>query len=244
MERPPGSPVMKQTWSELLFLHWPVAEALLRPLIPAGLDIDTYDGRAWVGLVPFTISGIRMRFLPPLPFASRFHEVNVRTYVHHQGRDPGVWFFSLDAANALAVQVARRFYKLPYHHARIEMSVTEDGGPPPSPVRHRVDFVSRRAAGDPPEVVVRYAPGDVPRPAAPGTLDHFLVERYLLYASNGSGLHRARVHHVPYPLQPAVVHHLREHRVAANGITRPDSEPLAHYASRVDVGIWPLENVV
>jgi uncharacterized protein YqjF (DUF2071 family) len=235
---------MRQTWSELLFLHWPVAESGLRRLVPAALDIDTHDGRAWVGLVPFTISGARLRFLPPVPFVSSFHEVNVRTYVRHRGQDPGVWFFSLDAASALAVKAARRLYKLPYHYARIEMTVTEDGAPPPAPARHRVDYASRRVPGDPPDVDVRYAPGDVPRPADPGTLEHFLVERYLLYSAGGSSLHSARVHHVPYPLQPATVDHLRETLVATNGIDRPDTEPLAHYASRVDVDIWPLEDVV
>ena len=242
--RPPGSPIMKQTWSELLFLHWHLSPADLRPLIPAALDIDTYDGRAWVGLVPFTVSGARVRFLPPLPFVSSFHEVNVRTYVHHHGRDPGVWFFSLDASNALVVEAARRLYKLPYHAAEIEMKVSESEDPPPVPKRHLVDFVSRRVAGYAPDVDVRYSPGDFPRPAAVGTLEHFLAERYILYSSSADGLHRARVHHAPYPLQSGVVDHLREQRVAANGIARPDGDPLAHYAARVDVDIWPLEDVI
>ena len=231
---------MKQTWSELLFLHWPVAEAELRKLVPPALEVDTFEGRAWVGLVPFTVSGARVRFLPPVPFASRFHEVNVRTYVRRQGREPGVWFFSLDAAHRLLVKIARQLYKLPYHYARIEMDVSDTGSPAP---RHQVAFVSRRVAGDRPDVDVRYAPGDVPRPAAPGTLEHFLVERYLLYSKGTDGLHRARVHHVPYPLQPATVDHVRETRIASHGITRPDADPLAHYAARVDVDIWPLEDV-
>ena len=133
MERPSGTPVMKQTWSELLFLHWPVSVDDLRQLVPAALDIDTFEGRAWVGLVPFTVTGARVSFLPPVPFVSAFHEVNVRTYVRHRGGDPGVWFFSLDASNRLAVTAARQLYKLPYHHARIDMDVTEDGGPPAAP---------------------------------------------------------------------------------------------------------------
>ncbi|HEX7217497.1 MAG TPA: DUF2071 domain-containing protein, partial [Methylomirabilota bacterium] len=120
-----------------------------------------------------------------------------------------------------------------------EMDVTDEAGPP---ARHRVGFVSRRVAGDRPDVDVRYAPGDVPRPAAPGTLEHFLVERYVLYSTSGSSLFRARVHHVPYPLQPATVEHARETRIATHGITRPDAEPLAHYAAGVDVDIGPLED--
>lgn len=243
--RPPGFPVMKQTWSELLFLHWQVPEAELRPLVPAGLDIDTFEGRAWVGVVPFTVTGARARFTPPLPFVSNFHEVNVRTYVHHHGRDPGVWFFSLDASKAIVVEAARRLYHLPYLRADIEMKVTEQPATPPAPGRRLVEFVSRRVASDPPDLDVRYGAGDFPRPAEPGTLEHFLVERYMLYALARDGLRRARVHHAPYPVQPAVVDRLaRESLVAAAGIHRPDSEPLAHYASRVDVDIWPLEDVV
>jgi len=135
------------------------------------------------------------------------------------------------------VKIARQLYKLPYHHARIEMDVSEDGG------RHQVAFVSRRVPAERPDVDVRYAPADVPRPAAAGTLEHFLAERYVLYSKSAEGLYRARVHHVPYPLQPATVDHVRETRIASHGITRPDAEPLAHYAARVDVDIWPLEDV-
>jgi uncharacterized protein YqjF (DUF2071 family) len=243
--RPPGFSVMKQTWSELLFMHWSVSAADLRPLVPAGLDIDTFEGRAWVGVVPFTVTGARARFVPPLPFVSNFHEVNVRTYVHHHGRDPGVWFFSLDASKALVVEAARRLYHLPYRHAEIDWTVIERTAPPPSPGRRLVEFVSRRVAGNPPDLEVRYGAGDVARPAAPGTLEHFLVERYILYAVSGKGLHSARVHHAPYPVQPGVVDRLgREGLVAAAGIQRPDREPLLHYAAHVDVEIWPLEDVV
>jgi uncharacterized protein YqjF (DUF2071 family) len=242
MERPSGIPVMKQTWSELLFLHWPVPADQLRRLVPAALEVDTFEGRAFVGLVPFTVSGSRASFLPPVPFLSSFHEVNVRTYVRHRGGDPAVWFFSLDASSRLAVSGARQLYKLPYHYARIDMQVTGDGGPPGA--RHEVRFVSRRAQGDRPDVDVRYGPGDVPRPAAPGTLEHFLVERYVLYSASGPSLFRARVHHVPYPLQGAHVEHARETRIASNGLTRPDTEPISHYAAGVDVDIWPLEDVL
>jgi uncharacterized protein YqjF (DUF2071 family) len=243
--RPPGFPVMKQTWSELLFLHWRVREADLRPLVPTGLDIDTFEGRAWVGVVPFTVTGARVRFVPPLPFVSSFHEVNVRTYVHHHGRDPGVWFFSLDASKALVAEAARRLYHLPYRHADIDMTITEHAAPPPSPGRRLVEFVSRREDGNPPDLDVRYGAGDLPRPAATGTLEHFLIERYILYSVSPDGLHRARVHHAPYPVQPGVLDRLaRESLVAAAGIQRPDADPLVHYASRVDVEIWPLEDVV
>lgn len=243
--RPPGSPVMKQSWSDLLFLHWPVSAADVRPLVPAALEIDTFEGHAWVGLVPFTVSGARVRFMPPLPFVSSFHEVNVRTYVHHHGRHPGVWFFSLDASNALVVEAAKRLYKLPYRSAHIEMSASEPDPATGSPPRRLVEFSSRRIAGDPPDVDVCYGAGDFPRPATPGTLEHFLVERYILYSSDKDGLYRARVHHAAYPVQAGVVDALRrESLIAAAGIQRPDKDPLAHYAKRVDVDIWPLEDVV
>lgn len=241
--RPTGSPIMKQTWSDLLFLHWRVSAKELRPLVPERLEIDTLHGEAWVGLVPFTVSGARPRFVPPLPFVSSFHEVNVRTYVHHQGRDPGVWFFSLDAANRLVVKAAKILYHLPYRYADIDLTVQEHTEVPTEPKPRRLHFVSRRQADMPPDVDVRYGPGDVPRPAPPGTLEHFLAERYVLYATHERRLFRARVHHVPYPLQPGVVEHLRERLVAAAQIQRPDSEPLAHYAAGVDVDIWPLEEV-
>lgn len=241
--RPGGSPVMIQTWSHLLFLHWRVPHAALRPLIPAGLEVDTFDGHAWVGLVPFTVSGARPRFLPPLPFVSHFHEVNVRTYVHRHGGEPGVWFFSLDASNSLVVEAARRLYKLPYRYAQIDFEVQEKEEAPQAARPLRIGFVSRRVAGNPPDLDVRYGPGDLPRAATPGSLEHFLVERYILYSADSDGLHRARVHHEPYPLQPGVVDHLRESLVASAGLQRPEADPLVHYAAGVDVEIWGLEDV-
>jgi len=115
--RPPGRAAMKQRWSRLLFLHWPIPPEELRPLLPRGLALDTYAGQAWVGLVPFVVTGARPAFLPSMPGVSSFVEVNVRTYVHHGGRDPGVWFFSLDASSRVAVHVARTLYHLPYRFA-------------------------------------------------------------------------------------------------------------------------------
>ena len=235
--RPPGGAVMHQTWSDLLFLHWRLPLAAVRPLVPSRLDVDTFEDHAWVGLIPFTVSGARLRWLPPVPLLSSFHEVNVRTYVHYQGRDPGVWFFSLDASSQVAVEVARRWYKLPYRFAQIGFQVEEAQGPPLSTPR-RIGFVSRRVSGDPPELDVRYGAGDFPRPAAPGTLEHFLVERYILYAQGEDGLYQARVHHAAYPLQAGVVEHLRERLVAAAGLQRPESDPLMHYASGVEVEVF------
>lgn len=230
--RPAGVAVMRQRWAKLLFLHWPVPAAELRALVPSGLEIDICDGQAWIGLVPFVVTGARPRFFPPIPGVSNFPEVNVRTYVHLNGRDPGVWFFSLDAASRVAVAAARRLYKLGYRFA--EMTANAEG--------EAIRFQSRRIAPGPLPAgcALRYEPRGPVTHAVPGTLEHFLVERYVLYAADGSRLHQARVHHAAYPVQSAAVEGLQEDLLAAAGIRRPDSSPLAHYASEVEVEVFPL----
>ncbi len=227
---------MRQDWSHLLFLHWPVPAESVRPWIPEVLDVDTFEGQAYVGLVPFTMTGVRPVWAPATPGLSRFHEVNVRTYVHHRGRDPGVWFFSLDAASAVAVVLARRIWHLPYYHAR--MSLTIERTASGTVVRYAS---ARRGPGPAAGCAIRYAPSGVPAPAVPGTLASFLAERYILYCHTGSRLRRGRVHHTPYPLQPAVVERLDESLLAAAGLARPDVTPLAHYAAGVRVRVFPLE---
>jgi len=234
--RPAGRASMRQRWADLLFLHWPIPAEALRPLIPDALEVDAHEGVAYVGLVPFTMTGVRFAWAPPVPGTSRFQEVNVRTYVHHQGRDPGVWFFSLDAANALAVRVARRFWGLPYHHAR--MSLERRAGA----IAYRSERL--RPGPAPAGCDLAYRPEGTPRPSAPGTLEHFLAERYILYAAHRGRLYSGRVHHAPYPLQPARVERLEESLVAAAGLARPaDVAPLAHYASEVRVRVYPLRRV-
>lgn len=234
--RPAGSPLLRQRWSELGFLHWPVDAKAVRPLVPEGLALDTHEGQAYVGLVPFTVSRSRAAFLPPLPGLDRFHEVNVRTYVHYEGRDPGVWFFSLDASHRAAVLAARGLFHLPYRYA--SMTLHRDGG--------AVRFASRRIRPGPVPAgcSLGYAPQGPAVPAAPGTLVHFLVERYVLYAAAGGRLYQGRVHHPPYPLQGATVDGLQEDLVSAAGLSRrADPPPLAHYASRVDVDIFALRRL-
>jgi uncharacterized protein YqjF (DUF2071 family) len=235
--RPDRRPVMYQEWHHLLFLHWEVPAEPLRALLPAGLDLDTFDGRAFVGLVPFTMRNIRPRRCPTAPYLSNFHETNVRTYVHRGGCDPGVWFFSLDAANPVAVALARATFGLPYHHARMCVEVAPDGGPGPSLtyVSERVRPPARPALA---EVRARVV-GPV-EPAEPHSLEFFLAERYLLYSTLRGHLRRGQVHHTPYPLQRADVDTLDETLLAAAGIGRPDAGPLAHYASGVRVEVFPL----
>jgi len=224
---------MHQNWLHLLFLHWEIPAHELQEMIPPQLTVDTFEGKAYVGLIPFTLTGVRPLLTPAIPWLSSFHEVNVRTYVHRDGRDPGVWFFSLDTSSALAVDGARAFYHLPYFHAQIDFD-------------DQCELTSRRddpRGSKPADIHVRYRPVEGPTaPAASGTIEHFLVERYLLYAADRHHqLHRARVHHQPYPLQRAEVLELEETLVWAAGMKRPESVPLRHYAREVNAKIDPPE---
>ena len=223
---------MRQNWGKLLFMHWPVAESVLAPLIPAQLSIDTFDGAAWIGVVPFTMWGIRASFLPPIPGASAFHELNVRTYVHYRGV-PGVWFFSLDAANSLAVWGARTFYHLPYFNAR--MSFEQQGS--------RIDYTSKRedSRGAPAEFQATWTIGEPLLRSEPESLEFFLTERYCLYASHRDRLFRSRIFHPPWPLQSAKVQSSQSSMISSLGIQQPDTEPLLHYAESIAVDIWKLK---
>jgi uncharacterized protein YqjF (DUF2071 family) len=230
---------MRQTWRELLFLHWPFRREELRPLIPPQLELDLFEETAYVGLVAFTMTGVRPPGLPPVWRVSSFHETNVRTYVHREGRDPGVWFFSLDAASALAVRAARRWFHLPYHHARMLLEKE------PVTVRAAQPAILyagvRRWPGPvPASYAIRATPMGAASPALPGTIEHFLVERYLLYTLKGGRLVHGRVHHTPYPLQTATVHALDETLLLAAGLTRPDTAPVAHFANGVSVRVFGL----
>ena len=232
--RPDRTAIMHQRWAELGFLHWPVPVAALRGIIPRALTIDAHEGQAYVGVVPFTVTGARPMLMPPLPWVSDFHEVNVRTYVHLDGADPGVWFFSLDASNPVVVAAARALFLLPYHHARMEMDVDPGG----------IDFRSERTGAATAACALRYEPMGRAEPAAAGSLEHFLAERYLLYTASDGRLWQAQVHHEPYPLQAARAQVLREGLVAAAGIERPDEPPpLVHFAREVNVEIFALRDV-
>jgi uncharacterized protein len=238
----PTSPVlMYQNWHHLLFLHWEVPAAELQALIPAGLTVDLFEGKAYIGLVPFTMTGVRPVLLPPLPGVSSFHEINVRTYVHHKGANPGVWFFSLDASSRLAVEAARGAYKLSYFHSDIEFSASKERLPMVSIESHRDDERGKMPA----HAHIRYKPEEGPTVhASPGTFEHFLMERYILYSADSNAqLYRARVHHQPYPIQKAQIFELDETMVWAAGVRRPDSIPYRHYASEVNVKVYGLEAV-
>lgn len=233
--------LMRQNWHHLLFLHWEIPPQELQVLIPPELTVDTFDGIAYVGLVPFTLSGVRPVGVPPLPWVSSFHEINVRTYVHREGRDPGVWFFSLDASSAIAVAAARAAYKLPYFHAQMELLGSQEALP-------EIDFTSHRddpLGVKPAHAHIRYKGMEgIVKPAAPGSLEYFLVERYILYSVDEQHrLHRARVHHQPYLIQRADLLEIDETLIWAAGIKRSEVHPLRHYAREVNVKIYPIEKL-
>lgn len=236
---PTGRVVMRPVWHHLLFLHWPVPAQQVQALLPPGLEVETFGGSAWVGLVPFAMAAVRPHFVPPLgplgPLTENFLELNVRTYVRCQGI-PGVWFFSLDAANAAAVIVARSWFHLPYFKARMRFQRRGPGG---------WEYASRRQWPRPlpATLSLRYEVFGPAAPAQIGTLEHFLVERYVLYSSQNGNLYRGRVWHKPYLLQNARVLRLRENCVAACGLEVPRSEPHAVYSRGVNVDVFAMEKV-
>lgn len=221
---------MGQVWHDLLFAHWPYSPELLRPLIPRELELDTFDGQAWIGIVPFRISRLRLRATPALPYLSAFAELNVRTYVISGGK-PGVWFFSLDAANAAAVVAARAWYHLPYFRAK--MNVREENS--------TIFYESLRThRGAIPAVLKgRYQPIAKSFAAAPGTLAHWLAERYCLYAADSSRrIYRAEIHHGPWPLQDADAEFSVNEMTAQLNLALPEIAPLLHFSRLQDVRIW------
>lgn len=225
----PGGPwVMFQSWQSLLFAHWPVPARMLRPHIPDELEIDEHDGTAWLGQTPFRISGLRARFLPPIPGTSDFPEMNLRTYVRVHDR-PGVFFFSLDAGNRAAVVGARLGYRLPYFPA--EMELREDA--------EWYHFRSRRTTGGAAEFRGRYRPIGPARHPERGSLEYFLTERYALYARAAEGLLlRGDIHHGPWPLQAAEAVIETNTVPAAHDLTVPGDPPLLHFSRQQDTLIW------
>ena len=224
--------ILAMNWHDLLFMHWPMDVASLRPLVPAPLEIDTFDGQAWIGIVPFHMTGVRPRCFPSLPRLSNFAELNVRTYVKTAGK-PGVWFFSLDAANPLAVRNARRFFHLPYYNARMSTTTTTAEIQYDSTRTHRRVPVTKFRG--------RYSPAGPVYRATPGNLDHWLTERYCLYASNGQKLFRGEIHHARWPLQPAKAEVEINTMTEPLGIKLPQTRPVLYFAKRLDVVAWKLE---
>ena len=225
---------IRMTWSQLLFLHWPVAADRLAALLPAGVEVDEHDGTAWIGLVPFSMPLIQPAWWPgraALPGMTRFHECNVRTYVTC-GSEQGVWFFSLDAASWLAVRVARARFSLPYRHARIRLE--RDGD--------EIDYAVDRRDG-PGTLRCRWRIGERLPPSEPGGIAHFLTERYALFTHRNGRIHRGRVAHEPWPLREAELLELDDTLVKEAGFEVEGPPTYVHAADPIAVEAWNLERV-
>jgi uncharacterized protein YqjF (DUF2071 family) len=226
---PDGAWLMTQTWNDLLFAHWAVSPATVRAEVPAGFALDLFDGQAWIGVVPFYMTNVGPRGAPALPWISAFPELNVRTYVR-VGERPGVYFFSLDAGNRLAVGTARLLLNLPYHRAT--MAVNTGGGV--------VEYMSRRhGAGEHAAFSATCEPLGTSFTPTNGSLEHFLTERYCLYNLSRRGApYRLDIHHPPWSLQRAKARIAINTVASAAGFALPDGPQLLHYSRRQDMVAW------
>jgi len=219
----------RQSWRDLLFAHWPVPAKELRPLVPDSLEVQEFDGTSWIGIVPLRMEGVTMRYIPELPWLSSFPELNLRIYVNYEDK-PGIWFLSLDATNPLAVWAARNFFYLPYHNA--DISHEKNG----NQIQYRCERKDHESKIN---FKSAYQPVSEVYESEPGTLEHWLTERYCLYSQNSSGkMYRVDVHHHPWPLQKADANIEENNMTHPLDINLPDTSPLLHFASRLDVAIW------
>jgi uncharacterized protein YqjF (DUF2071 family) len=226
--------MMKQTWNDLLFAHWPIPLETLRPLIPLSLPIDTFDGMAWIAVVPFWMSGVRPRGIPPIPYFSKFAEINLRTYVTIGGK-PGVYFFSLDANRRLAVEAARLGFHLPYFRADIQLLQSKEG----IVHYHSLRTDSRALPG---EFRASYQASSDVFQSVPGTIEHWLTERYCLYSLDRKGhIYRGEINHMQWPLQLAKADIQMNTLTSSFGIQLPNCNPILHFAKKLDVQIWNIK---
>lgn len=229
-KRPDRAHAMHQRWEQLLFLHWRWDVTEIQRRLPPGLFVDTFQSDAWLAIVPFYMRGIRPRFVPSVPGISNFLELNVRTYVHDERGRPGVWFYSLDCNQPLAVWTARTFFHLPYHHARMK-AAAKDGW---------IDYDCHRH-GKTDGARFRYSVAAQSKTAEPGSLEFFLAERYLLFSQTSRGLRCGQVHHSPYPLAEAKVENWSFEPLLQAGFTNPGRPPDHIIGSPgVDVLVYPL----
>ncbi|HME31400.1 MAG TPA: DUF2071 domain-containing protein [Terriglobales bacterium] len=227
--------IMTQRWNDLLFLHYALPPEVVRPLVPDALTLDTYQQHAWISVIPFWINHLRPPGVPSLPWFSHFAEVNVRTYVTRDGK-PGVYFFSLDASNLSAVWGARMFYRLPYWQAA--MKIKGRGGP-------RIEYVSKRQHGPTPaELRCSYGPSSAMFHTRPGSLEHFLTERYCLYTYNRKRLYRGEIHHLPWELQQAAVDLAENSMAQPAGVALPPQPELSLFTRELKVLFWAPERLL
>jgi uncharacterized protein len=223
---------MHQRWNNLLFLHWPIDPLLLRPLIPDDLAIDTFEGTAWIGITPFHLEDLRPPMLPALPGLSAFNELNLRTYVLHNGT-PGIWFFSLDASKLLPAMAARIFFMLPYFKASIRFQEGED----------LFSFSLNRPGARPAKFKANWRTGSRLRAPDTESLAFFLVERYCCFAVEGRSIYQIRIYHHPWILNDAEATVEESTMVGSLGVPEPVSEPLCHFSRSLDVEVWAPHRV-
>lgn len=221
---------LRMTWIDLAFLHWQVARDAVAGRIPGGLELDTYNDAAWLGVTPFRMTGVRPIYSPPIPTATDFPELNVRTYVRHKDT-AGVFFFSLDAASKLAVKAARTATNLPYFHARMQEKRDRD----------EVHYTSVRSHGAKAEFRGSYRPTGLVEKARPGSLDYWLTERYSLFVERDGKLIRLDIEHEPWPLQPASADIEINTMTEAAGIPLPGEKPHVLFSRQLEVvAHWPV----
>ncbi|MEO7001017.1 MAG: DUF2071 domain-containing protein [Ktedonobacterales bacterium] len=245
---PPNRPwAMMQVWRNLLFAHWPLPAATIRDLLPPNLPLDTYGGDAWVGIVPFRMTGIHLHGLPDIAPFTRLLECNVRTYVNVDGK-PGVYFFSLDADNRVEVEVARAWYHLPYFKAHFAYAFPDTPSDPADPAvldgatRYSVTRSDRRLATG--TFAARYRPIAPPVQTRQGTLEDWLTARYCLYTTDRRGrLYRGDIYHQPWQLQAAEAEITQNTLADAHDLRLPDTAPLLHYSRRLDMVAWPITGI-
>ena len=232
---PDGRWNLRQQWLDLLFAHWPMDSALLKPLVPDGVEIEEFGGASWVGVVPFRMTGVMFRGLPDLPWMSAFAELNVRLYVRYGGRS-GVWFLSLDAPNLLAVLAARFRYGLPYHWSRVGHQSHSE-----SDAAYPFEMTALCGRAKPPlRFRATYGPAGAVFRAKPGSLEHFLTERYCLFTRGRDGkILRVDVHHEPWPLQPGRAEVDAADMLRPFNLNLPECAPHLVFSSGVRVVSWP-----
>ena len=235
-ERPDDKPVMFQRWQRLLFLHWTFSSEEIQPLLPPGLTVDTFNGVAYVGVVPFEMRNIHPWWFPSVPYISNFLELNVRTYVIDEFGRPGVYFISLNADRWIACAFGRSWFHLPYHWCKMNSRIVEDGV---------TDYrCQRRTSESNAESHLQFRKTGSPSPAEPGTLEFFLVERYLLFTMRSGELCYGQVHHTPYPLQSAEVLKCDNAMLRLDGVPeRPQPPEHIGYVEGVDVDVFALKRV-
>lgn len=235
---PSGRWAITQRWNDLLFAHWPIPPAKMAALLPDWLQVDTFQGSAWLGAVPFWLDRIKIRGVPTIPGARSFPDLNLRTYVRDTFTGtPGVYCFSLDASNLLAAAIGRSFYHLPYYWSEMHLE--------PRSEREFAFYSRRRFSTRPVIFKARYrglGPSSRLAEHRAGTLEYFLTERSCLFSSNRAGQPiRANLHYVSWPLEEAEAEIERNDLAASIGLTLPDMDPVLHYSRRQAVYIWPRQ---